>query len=194
MSKEVILCWRLTCDRLTRGGGRRPIRGGARSRGCSLPRSRRTPDREGRFPAKAAGKRPVWVAIVGLGLIASGQLPVHAQGGGGRPFLDTLNESGVVRTVTLDGRLLETTSAFFNTFGTNGRTCFSCHVPSAGWSIVPYDVREAVRGDEGPRPDLPGRRWFELPDCRRLDRQGTPGGVQHAPQERRDTDRPSDPT
>src|SRR5205823_4190800 len=30
---------------------------------------------------------------------------------------------------------------FFHNFGTNGRTCGTCHVASLGWTITPSDVR-----------------------------------------------------
>jgi hypothetical protein len=58
----------------------------------------------------------------------------------------------VARTVTLDGSPIDTTSAFFRSFGTNGRTCFSCHVPSAGWTIVPGEVRERFEATRGLDP------------------------------------------
>lgn len=52
-------------------------------------------------------------------------------------MINTPNPTGVLRTITLDGSPLVATGPFFERLGTNGRTCVSCHAPSAGWSIVP---------------------------------------------------------
>src|SRR5438067_2514783 len=50
------------------------------------------------------------------------------------------NESGMVRTVNLNGAL-DLNNPFFKELGTNGRNCFSCHRPAQGWSITPESVR-----------------------------------------------------
>ena len=55
--------------------------------------------------------------------------------------LDTPNPSGVLRTITLDGSPLDFSNPFFQSLGTNGRSCVSCHVPSTGWTISPAEVR-----------------------------------------------------
>jgi hypothetical protein len=54
--------------------------------------------------------------------------------------LDTKDPSGVLRTITLDGNPLDTTNPFFQSLGTNGRSCVSCHVPSTGWTISPREL------------------------------------------------------
>ena len=68
---------------------------------------------------------------------------------GQRGVLDTPNPSGVLRTITLDGSGLDLTNPFFQSLGTNGRSCVSCHVPSTGWTISPPEVQrrfELTRG------------------------------------------------
>ncbi len=55
--------------------------------------------------------------------------------------IDTWNPTGVLRTISKDGSPLVDTGPFFQSFGTNGRTCVSCHIPSAAWSIVPHELR-----------------------------------------------------
>ena len=55
------------------------------------------------------------------GPVASGQEGV----------IDTRNRLGVLRTITLDGNPLDTSNPFFQSLGTNGRSCFSYHVASS---------------------------------------------------------------
>jgi hypothetical protein len=66
--------------------------------------------------------------------------------------LDTRNPAGQVRTITLDGSALDTSGPFFQSLGTNGRSCASCHVASAGWSITPSEVRQRFRDTDGLDP------------------------------------------
>jgi hypothetical protein len=60
------------------------------------------------------------------------------------------NPSGFATTVSSTGPI-DLDNEFFQDLGTNGRRCVSCHLPSAGWSITPSQVRavfEATRGGE----------------------------------------------
>src|SRR5262249_46475856 len=43
--------------------------------------------------------------------------------------------SGQIATFQPNGGTAEATNAFFQDFGTNGRTCFTCHQPQTGWTI-----------------------------------------------------------
>ena len=56
--------------------------------------------------------------------------------------IDTANPAGVLRTITLDGEPIDLENPFFKSLGTNGRSCSSCHVASAGWTITPAEVRD----------------------------------------------------
>jgi cytochrome c peroxidase len=66
--------------------------------------------------------------------------------------LDTRNPAGQLRTITLDGSALDTSGPFFQSLGTNGRTCASCHAPGAGWSITPSEVRRRFLDTDGLDP------------------------------------------
>src|SRR5688572_9579206 len=61
------------------------------------------------------------------------------------------NASGVGRTYSTAGAI-DFDNPFFQSLGTNGRSCASCHQASEGWSITPARVQErfAVSGGEDP--------------------------------------------
>ena len=61
------------------------------------------------------------------------------------------NDSGVVRTVNLNGPL-DLSNPFFKELGTNGRSCFSCHRPAQGWSITPASVQSRFEESRGLDP------------------------------------------
>jgi cytochrome c peroxidase len=50
-----------------------------------------------------------------------------------------LNPSGAAATYSTEG-FVDLNNAFHTRQGNNGRTCESCHIPTAGWSINPLDV------------------------------------------------------
>lgn len=53
------------------------------------------------------------------------------------------NENGLHATFsTRDGRLLDTKNPFFQSLGTNGRTCGSCHAPEDGFSLSAANVQK----------------------------------------------------
>jgi cytochrome c peroxidase len=66
--------------------------------------------------------------------------------------VDTPNDSGVLRTVTLDGGPLSDRNLFFKSLGTNGRSCGTCHVPSAGWTLSPPQVQDRFDRTDGRDP------------------------------------------
>ena len=47
------------------------------------------------------------------------------------------NSSGILEVLFTGGRTFDLTNPFFQSLGTNGRTCFSCHKPDQGWVITP---------------------------------------------------------
>jgi cytochrome c peroxidase len=85
-----------------------------------------------------------FVALV----ILAGASPVRADD----DKFDSPNDSGVLRTVTLDGSPLDSQSLFFKSLGTNGRSCGSCHVPSAGWTLSPQEVQDRFDHTDGRDP------------------------------------------
>jgi len=61
------------------------------------------------------------------------------------------NPSGYAATFSTTGSV-ELTGAFFTSFGTNGRTCGSCHQPSDGWTVIPSHVQERFEASDGLDP------------------------------------------
>jgi cytochrome c peroxidase len=76
--------------------------------------------------------------------------PSSAQNGRGK--IDTPNSGGVLRTITLDGKALDMDNPFFQSLGSNGRSCGSCHVASAGWTITPAEVQSRFKKSKGQDP------------------------------------------
>ena len=61
------------------------------------------------------------------------------------------DESGTFSTFSTAGRVNQT-NAFFQSLGTNGRTCQTCHQPKFGWTITPKSVREVFEDTDGRDP------------------------------------------
>jgi cytochrome c peroxidase len=61
------------------------------------------------------------------------------------------NPSGFAATFSTTGSV-KLTGAFFTSFGTNGRTCGTCHLPSDGWTITPATVDKLFRLSNGEDP------------------------------------------
>ena len=51
------------------------------------------------------------------------------------------NGSGLSETYNTNHKPLDLTGAFFQSLGTNGRSCASCHRPAQGWSISPAELQ-----------------------------------------------------
>jgi cytochrome c peroxidase len=87
-----------------------------------------------------------WTLAVGLwlasGPVASGQESV----------IDTHDAFGMLRTITIDGNPMDPSTPFFQSLGTNGRSCSSCHVASSAWTITPAEVRRRFRSTDGLDP------------------------------------------
>src|SRR5436190_23157476 len=58
------------------------------------------------------------------------------------------NPSGSAATFVTVGQV-DLTGEFFQDLGGNGRRCVSCHLPSAGWTITPPQVREVFENSRG---------------------------------------------
>ncbi|MFO0889863.1 MAG: hypothetical protein U0790_12065 [Isosphaeraceae bacterium] len=106
-------------------------------------RSRRGEETASRLRAVGIG--------LGLGLGLLGLLTGSARAGDDS-VLDTKNDAGQLRTITLDGSPLDDSGPFFQSLGTNGRTCFTCHVPAAAWAITPAEVQQRFRKTNGLDP------------------------------------------
>ena len=51
------------------------------------------------------------------------------------------NEAGFVATYNVDRKPIPLGGAFFQSLGTNGRSCSTCHRPAQGWSISPPEIK-----------------------------------------------------
>ena len=62
------------------------------------------------------------------------------------------NDSGVLETLNVNGTALDVTGAFFQSLGTNGRSCTTCHKPAQGWSISAQEVAARFESTHGLDP------------------------------------------
>lgn len=70
------------------------------------------------------------------------------------PALDTMttrNPAGWLRSVNRTGAI-DLDSAFFQSLGSNGRSCASCHEIGAGWSITPREIQARFAATDGTDP------------------------------------------
>jgi hypothetical protein len=65
--------------------------------------------------------------------------------------LTAVDATGMVRTVTQTGSI-DTTNPFFQSLGTNGRSCFTCHRPETAWSVTPASVQARFNASAGTDP------------------------------------------
>jgi processive rubber oxygenase RoxA-like protein len=64
------------------------------------------------------------------------------------PFV---NATGLARTFSTSGRI-DTDNPFFQSLGTNGRACVTCHQPSTGWTVTPVQIRRRFEKTGGLDP------------------------------------------
>ncbi|MDQ2869953.1 MAG: hypothetical protein M3S32_04355 [Acidobacteriota bacterium] len=104
---------------------------------------------------RGVGTAGRWALVTAL-LIASTAAWV-ASGEAERPLADRdplepfVNPSGVGKTVSTSGPI-DRDNAFFQSLGTNGRACVTCHQPSAAWSIVPSEIQSRFEATSGLDP------------------------------------------
>jgi cytochrome c peroxidase len=65
--------------------------------------------------------------------------------------MTTRNASGWLRTSTRSGSI-DQDNTFFQPIGTNGRSCASCHLQSAAWSMTPNEIRTRFASTGGTDP------------------------------------------
>jgi len=92
--------------------------------------------------------KSVYIAMLSLvSPAAIGQL-VHESIPNGRPFP---NPSGASSTYSTSGKI-DLTGPFFQSMGSNGRSCGSCHQPSDGMSVSAAHIQERFDRSEGLDP------------------------------------------
>jgi hypothetical protein len=87
-----------------------------------------------------------------VSVIAFGTSWAHSGPKKAPTVLDMPDPSGVLRTISVDGSGLDMHGAFFQSLGSNGRSCASCHVPSTGWTISPSEVQDRFKKTKGLDP------------------------------------------
>ena len=65
--------------------------------------------------------------------------------------LNTIDRTGVLSTYGKTGPI-DPTSAFFQSLGSNGRSCATCHQPADAFSVTPSHLRERFEKTEGTDP------------------------------------------
>src|ERR1700748_1017780 len=88
----------------------------------------------------------------------------------GRSDIST-DATGLIQTVNANGKT-DTRGAFFQSLGTNGRSCSTCHVADQAMSISPPQIRARYELTNGRDPlfaAVDGANW---PNVQRTDRRG----------------------
>ena len=62
------------------------------------------------------------------------------------------NTTGLEETVNTNGGGIDLSGPFFQSFGTNGRSCGTCHRPNDGWSISSADAQGIFQRTQGRDP------------------------------------------
>jgi cytochrome c peroxidase len=92
--------------------------------------------------------RPLLTGSLCLALVSFGTISVF----GGKllpnPLL-TPDPSGVLSTYSTAGGI-DINNPFFQSLGTNGRSCGTCHISSSAWTITPADVQAKFNGPREP--------------------------------------------
>jgi hypothetical protein len=109
--------------------------------------------RESRDREIIMSKHALW-RRVGTGFAAL--LAMSATGYAGEaPFLPNRvtfpNPTGVAATFSTAGKIAMD-GPFFQSLGSNGRSCVSCHQPSDGWTVTPAHLRERFEASAGLDP------------------------------------------
>lgn len=90
-----------------------------------------------------------------LSALLLGTVTVVAAGHGAPTFLPNLfpfpNSHGILKTFSATGRV-DLTGSFFQSLGTNGRSCASCHQPGEAWSVSSTGVAERFEETKGLDP------------------------------------------
>ena len=100
-----------------------------------------------------------------------------------RTCSDSPNPTGILRTYNVNGSV-DFDNPFFQSLGTNGRSCGSCHHPADGWTIVPSHVQARFDATDGEDPIFRTNDGSNSPNRRRVDRRGETIRLQHAAHER----------
>jgi len=86
-----------------------------------------------------------------LSIATAGAATTMLAGGNGPNLLELINPSGIARTFDTSGAI-DLQNPFFQSLGTNGRSCASCHDANSGWSLTPSHVQDRFNATAGMDP------------------------------------------
>jgi hypothetical protein len=93
--------------------------------------------------------RHLWTVLAGLLIVSA------AGAAGEQSFLPNMrpfpNATGLAATYSTAGKV-DLQGPFFQSLGTNGRACVSCHQPSIGWTVTPENIQERFEATGGTDP------------------------------------------
>src|SRR5690348_12422372 len=93
--------------------------------------------------------------IVRIGLLLAGLSLVTIPSLAGDTTLPNMlrfpNPAGYAATFSTTGTV-DLTGPFFQSLGTNGRSCSSCHQPSDGWTVTPKHIQQRFDASGGTDP------------------------------------------
>jgi cytochrome c peroxidase len=87
-----------------------------------------------------------------LALLLAMSAPAGADPGDSMPGMVLFpNPSGFAATYSTTGHI-DLTGPFFQSLGTNGRACVTCHQPSQGWTVTPSQLQARFEATAGTDP------------------------------------------
>ena len=79
-------------------------------------------------------------------------------------MLPFANPTGFAATFSTTGKI-DLNGPFFQSLGTNGRTCGSCHQPSDGWTVTPEKIQARFEATDGTDPIFRTNDGSNSPDA-----------------------------
>lgn len=109
-------------------------------------------------------------AMLGLSVaLAGASFAGQPSGGGPAAKLESFPDAaGVLQTLSTTGRV-DRRGAFFQSLGTNGRTCGTCHIPNQAFGLSAAAASETFRATRGQDPLFAPVDGANCPDVRRGD-------------------------
>ena len=89
------------------------------------------------------GLTTITIAITVFGNVARGSRA---------PVVNAENDSGVARTINVNGPVVDDANPFFADLGVNGRRCVTCHQPEQNMTITPAGARAVFDATQGNDP------------------------------------------
>jgi cytochrome c peroxidase len=90
--------------------------------------------------------------VIVCALVAALAIAAKALADGNGPnMFGFADPTGIFRTYIVNGTV-DFDNPFFQSLGTNGRSCGSCHQPADGWTIVPSHVQARFEATDGEDP------------------------------------------